>query len=221
MKRKRARTASLAQRDSTMCSPPVSSVVSPKHSVLPIVCSLSKALPTVGLAPQPLVVSLSPHLVLTQSSCSAQGSRCFSLAHCRYSRAARLAFRIVWWSPCSSMPKPVTGLPLAAMPSTTRRVQPSSMPMTTTAATFGLLPVPIRVRKCSSRSAPNCSRPYGCGIASVPGMARHGLGGGVGQVVDGQDQDVVAHADAAVLAPVAQESGVRVDQGHGLTSAWS
>src|SRR6476659_1167812 len=42
------------------------------------------------------------------------------------------------------------------------------MPMTTTAATFGLLPVPISVRKCRSRSAPNCSRPYGWGIASVP-----------------------------------------------------
>ena len=31
------------------------------------------------------------------------------------------------------------------------------------------------------------------------------LGGGVGQVVDGKDDDVVAHADAAVLAPVAHE----------------
>src|SRR6476659_1600584 len=40
--------------------------------------------------------------------------------------------------------------------------------MTTTAATFGLLPAPISVRKCRSRSAPNCSRPYGCGIASTP-----------------------------------------------------
>ena len=35
----------------------------------------------------------------------------------------------------------------------------SSMQITTTAATFGLAPVPMRVRKCSSRSAPNCSRP--------------------------------------------------------------
>ena len=34
------------------------------------------------------------------------------------------------------------------------------------------------------------------------------LGGGVGQVVERQDDDVVAHADAAVLAPVAEESGV-------------
>ena len=55
--------------------------------------------------------------------------------------------------------KPVTGLPVAAMPSTTRLVQPSSMPMTTTAATFGFDPVPIKVRKCSSRSSPNCRRP--------------------------------------------------------------
>src|SRR6478609_7956357 len=66
------------------------------------------------------------------------------------------------------MPKPITGLPDFAMPSTTRLVQPSSMPITTTAATFGLLPVPISVRKWRSRSAPNCRRPYGCGMAIAP-----------------------------------------------------
>ena len=43
--------------------------------------------------------------------------------------------------------KPVTGLPVLAMPSTTRFVHWSSMPMTTTAATFGFEPVPISVRK--------------------------------------------------------------------------
>src|SRR5262245_61012790 len=73
-------------------------------------------------------------------------------------------------SPVPSMPKPVTGLPVLAMPSTTRLVQPSSMPITTTAATLGFAPVPIRVRKCSSRSAPNCSLPYACGSAIVPLM---------------------------------------------------
>src|SRR5690349_22135337 len=61
MNMKRSRTASFAQRAATMCSPPVSSVVSPKQSVEPSACSLSNALPTVGLAPQPDVVSLSPH----------------------------------------------------------------------------------------------------------------------------------------------------------------
>jgi hypothetical protein len=98
-------------------------------------------------------------LVETQSLAIGQGSRCFSLAHWTYSRAALDARLIVSWSPWPSMPKPTTGLPVAAMPSTTVRVQLSSMPMTTTAATFGLQPVPIRVRKCSSRSAPNWSRP--------------------------------------------------------------
>ena len=39
-------------------------------------------------------------------------------------------------------------------------------------------------------------------------VVRDRLGGGVRQVVDRQDDDVVAHADAAVLAPVAQEGGV-------------
>ena len=131
---------------------------------------MSNALPTEGFAPQPLVVSLSPHLVLTHSSEIGQRSRCFSLAHCTYSRAALLARMIVSWSPCSSMPKPQTGFPVALMPSTTFCVQPSSMPITTTAATFGLQPAPISVRKWRSRSAPNCSRPYGCGMASVPLM---------------------------------------------------
>jgi hypothetical protein len=77
-----ARTASFAQRSATICSPPVISVVSPKHSVLPSACSLSNALPTVGFEPQPLVVSDSPHLVETQSYEIGQASRCFSLAHC-------------------------------------------------------------------------------------------------------------------------------------------
>ena len=36
-------------------------------------------------------------------------------------------------------------------------------------------------------------------------IVRDGLARGVGQVVDRQDDDVVAHADAAVLAPVAHE----------------
>ncbi len=154
-----SRTASLAQRAATIVSPPVISLVSPKHRVVPKGCSWSNAAPTVGLAPQPLVVSLSPHLVLTHNSWIGQTSRCFSLAHCTYSRATLLARRMVSWSPWPSMPKPTTGLPVVAMPCTTFCVQPSSMPMTTTAATLGLQPAPIRVRKCSSRSAPNCSRP--------------------------------------------------------------
>jgi hypothetical protein len=62
-------------------------------------------------------------------------------------------------SPEPSMPKPVTGLPVFLMPSTTRPVQPSSIPITTTAATLGLAPVPMMVRKNVSRSSPNCSRP--------------------------------------------------------------
>ena len=131
---------------------------------------MSKALPTVGFEPQPEVVSDSPHLVETQRSVSGRSSRLSSLAHCTYSFAAFEARMIVSWSPWPSMPKPQTGLPVAAMPSTTFAVHWSSMPITTTAATFGFAPVPISVRKCSSRSAPNCRRPYGCGIAIAPLM---------------------------------------------------
>ena len=86
---------------------------------------------------------------------------CSSVACCTYSLAAFDAFMIVSWSPWPSMPKPTTGLPVFAIPSTTFLVQLSSMPITTTAATFGLQPAPISVAKCRSRSAPNWRRPYG------------------------------------------------------------
>ncbi len=168
---KSSRTLSLAQRAATICSPPVSSEVSPNTSVVPSGCSLSKALPTVGLAPQPEVVSDSPHLVEIHRSLIGHSTRCRAVAYCTNSLAALEARMMVSWSPWPSMPKPTTGLPVLAMPSTTFLVQPSSMPITTTAATLGLLPAPIRVRKCRSRSGPNCRRPYGCGIAIVPLMA--------------------------------------------------
>jgi hypothetical protein len=42
-------------------------------------------------------------------------------------------------------------------------------------------------------------------------VVRHRFGGSVGQVIERQDDDVVAHADAAVLAAVAEEGGVAVD----------
>src|SRR6185437_6454855 len=161
-------TSLLAARLAQTTSAPVSSEVSPKQVVAPRGSSLSIRLPTVGQEPSPEVVSLSPHLVETNRSSMEQRSRCFSVAHCTSSCALREAAAMVLMSPLVSMEKPATGFPVAAMPSTTRPVQPGSMPMTTPAATLGLQPVPISVRKCSSRSSPNCSRPYGCGIASVP-----------------------------------------------------
>src|SRR6185295_13596080 len=103
-----SRTSPVAQRSATICSPPVISVVSPKHIVTPNGSSLSKALPTVGLEPHPDVVSDSPHLVETQRSESGHSTRCSSEDHCTYSLATLDARRIVSWSPCSSMPKPVT-----------------------------------------------------------------------------------------------------------------
>ena len=72
-------------------------------------------------------------------------------------------------SPKPSIEKPSTGLPDLAIPSTMRFVQFGSMPMTTTAEMLGLDPTPMSVRKVSSRSSPNCSRPNACGSASVPG----------------------------------------------------
>src|SRR6266567_3391272 len=137
---------------------------------MPCGISLSYMLPTVGQEASPVVVSLSPHLADTQSSEMSHCSRGRSDAHCRKSFAAREALATVMMSPVPSMPKPSTGLPVFLIPSTMRLVQPSSMPMTTTAATLGLAPVPIRVRKKTSRSSPNCSRPYAWGKAIVPLM---------------------------------------------------
>jgi hypothetical protein len=48
----------------------------------------------------------------------------------------------------------------------------------------------------------------------APDVVRHGLAGRVRAVVDRQDADVVAHADAAVLASVAMELGALADHLH-------
>jgi hypothetical protein len=86
-------------------------------------------------------------------------TRTCSDAWCTNSFALREAAAIVAMSPLPSIQKPATGLPVLAMPSTMRCVQPGSMPITMQAATFGFAPVPIIVRKCRSRSSPNCRRP--------------------------------------------------------------
>src|SRR5262245_34050367 len=163
-------TSGLMARALARCSAPVISEVSPNTPKIPCGMSLSYMLPTVGHEARPVVVSDSPHLVDIHRSETGHSSRVSSEAHCRKSLAARDALAMVPRSPVPSMPKPVTGFPVAAMPSTTRLVQPSSMPITITAATLGLDPVPIRVRKCRSRSSPNCRRPYACGNAMVPLM---------------------------------------------------
>ena len=177
--------------------------------------SLSKALPTVGLAPQPEVVSDSPHLVETHRSLSGHSSRRSSDAHCTYSLAAFEARMMVSWSPCSSMPKPATGLPVLAMPSTTFFVQ---LVLDADHDDGG----DVRVRAGADQRA-EVQVEVGAELQPPVGMrnrqraldvVRHRLGGGVRQVVHRQDDDVVAHADAAVLAPVAPEC--RFAQIHGF-----
>jgi hypothetical protein len=116
-------------------------------------------LPTVGQDDRPVVVSLSPHLVETQSSVSGTSSFWSSVAQCTNSLAFHDALRIVSKSPFCSIQNPSTGLPVLAIPSTTCLVHSGSIPITTTAATLGFAPVPMIVRKCTSRSSPNCSRP--------------------------------------------------------------
>ena len=155
----RSPTSSLIARSLQMCSAPVISDVSPKNPVIPSGSSLSYMLPTVGQDPRPVVVSDSPHFVETQSSEIEHSSRWYSDVMWTKSFAAQLARRMVSKSPFCSIENSATGLPVARMPSAIRLVQPGSIPITTTAATFGFAPVPIIVRKCNSRSSPNCKRP--------------------------------------------------------------
>ena len=149
----------VAARPLQTSSAPVISDVSPKEQVAPISTSLSMALPTVGLDARPEVVSDSPHLTETQISERSHSSRFNSEAQCKYSLAFQEALAMVPMSPVRSIEKPVTGLPVLAMPSTILFVHSGSMPTTTTAATLGFAPVPIMVLKKSSRSSPNWRRP--------------------------------------------------------------
>ena len=109
---------------------------------------------------------------------------------------------IVSWSPCSSMPKPATGLPVAAIPSTTFFVHCSSMPMTTTAATLGLRSGADQRAEVQVEVRAELQAAVGVGQRHrALDVVRDRLRRGVGEVVDGQDDHVIAYADAAVLAP--------------------
>src|SRR6202042_3553351 len=121
----------------TICSAPVNSEVSPNEAVPPAAQCLSMTLPTVGQLERPVVVSDSPHFTLMYSSCISHSVRCSSDAHCTYSLAWYDASAMVRISPLPSIEKPFTGLPVWAIPSTMRCVQPASIPITTTAATLG------------------------------------------------------------------------------------
>ncbi len=86
----------------------------------------------VGLEASPLVVSGSPHLVETQMSLPFHRHALqFRSVVDELFGLARGHFVMVFKSPCRSMLKPATGLPVSAMPLTTCSVQVGSMPMTT------------------------------------------------------------------------------------------
>src|ERR1700676_2806234 len=139
----RSLTSRVAARLAHTISAPVNSEVSPKQVVAPSGSSLSTRLATVGQEASPDSVSLSPHFVETKRSLMEQDSRCFSEAHCTNSCALREAAAMVLISPWPSIEKPTTGLPVLAIPSTTRPVQLGSMPITTQAATFRVLAVAL------------------------------------------------------------------------------
>ena len=107
------------------------------------------------------------------------------------------------------MPNPATGLPVVAMPSTTRLVHSSSMPMTTTAATFGLRTgadqgpeMQIQVRAELQPAIRMRKRHAALDIVG------YGFRCGVGEIVQGKNNDMVAYAYAPVLAPITPKSRI-------------
>ena len=119
---------------------------------------------------------------------------------------------IVSWSPWPSMPKPTTGLPVVG-----DAVDDLLGPAVLDADHDHR--GDVRVAAGADQRA-EVQVEVGAELQPAVGVRdRHRaldvvgdrLGRGVRQVVERQDDDVVAHADAAVLAPVAQEGGLLVD----------
>ena len=110
---------------------------------------------------------------------------------------------MVSWSPCSSMPKPDTGLPVSR-----DAVDDLLGPALLDADHHHRGDVGIAA---GADQRAEVQIEVGAELQPAIGMrnrqraldvVRDRLGRGVGQIVDRQDDDVVAHADAAVLAPV-------------------
>ena len=131
-------------------SAPVISLVSPKLQVPPIFNQFIQGITHEwGWKPGRWVVSLSPHLTLTQISLRSHSSRLSSLAQCMYSLAFQLAvshnldFTVASFDAESRSRVCRFWRCLRQFGWSTR----ARCQCTTTAATLGLAPVPINVRK--------------------------------------------------------------------------
>ena len=123
------------------------------------------------------------------------------------------------------MLKPATGFPVFAISATMRSVHFGSMPMTMAAAQFGLRP-------CAGERAEGQIE-VGAELQAAVGVRqRHraldvvgdGLGGGVREIVDRDDEDVIAHAEApvgAAIAPAASCPRACAHPARGVRPAWS
>jgi len=85
-----------------------------------------------------------------------------------------------------------------------------------TAATLGLEPTPISVRKCQVKIFAKLQAAIGVrqGQGALDVVA-HCFAGGVGQVVQGQDNNMVADTYAAIFAAIAHKSLL-----HRITTSW-
>ena len=180
------------------------SEVSPNSSVVPCGYSLSNALPTVGFEPQPEVVSDSPHLVDTHSSLS---GACFALQlgrplHVFLGHLGGVHDGFV----IAVLLDAEAGDRLAGRGDA---VDDFLRPAVLDAddddrGDVGIGAGADQGAEMQFEVFAELQAAIGVGQRHrVGNIVGHGLAGGVGQVVDRQDDDVVAHADAAVFAAIA------------------
>ena len=163
-------------------------------------------LPTVGHEASPVVVSDSPHLAEIHSSDRSHSSRFCSEAHCRKSFAAREALATVMMSPVPSMPKP---RPLAVFDAVDHALGPTLLDadhdhgrdIGIGASTDQCTEEELQVLAELQPAIGVRDRHHALDVVG------NRFGRGVGEIVQRQHDDMVAHADPAVLAPPAHDLG--------------
>ncbi len=115
---------------------------------------------------------------------------------------------MVAMSPCSSMPKPTTGFPVLAMPSTTH-LGPAGLDADHHhGGDIGIGAGADQGAEMEIEILAELQAAIGMGNRQgALDVVGHRLARRIGQIVERQDDDVVAHADAAVFAAPSGDGG--------------